>query len=209
VSGSRPGSKQQGAAIPRSAIAVDGRDGSGKSHFAAAFAAVIEAAGRPVAVLRVDDFRRPLAFEGEGADRELSLYYDLYYDFAALDRALATFLGGGADGAIAIVEGVLVLRATLPPETPLIVLEVSPEVARRRILSRDRAKGRTPEEIGHRIERRYFPAQSRYRAAFDPLARADVVVDNDDWTRPVALRRSDARFPPPAVAGLDRLLPPG
>jgi uridine kinase len=194
---------------PRSVIAVDGPDGSGKSHFAGALAAAIASAGPPAVLLHVDDFRVPVAFEGSSAEREAALYYDRYYDFAALDGALSTFLGGAADGAIALVEGVLLLRATLPPETPLIVLEVSPEVARGRILSRDRAKGRTPDEILRRIERRYFPAQARYRAAFDPVARADILVDNDDWIRPRVLRRADGRFPARVVPGLDRLLPPG
>jgi uridine kinase len=195
--------------VSRSVIAIDGPDGSGKSHFAAGLAAAVEAAGGTVVLLRVDDFRVPVAFEGGSADRELSLYYDRYYDFAALDRALSTFLRGAADGAIAIVEGVLVLRATLPPQTPLVVLEVSPAVARQRILARDAAKGRTPQEITRRIERRYLPAQARYRAAFDPIARADVLVDNDDWTHPRVLRRADGRFPPAVATGLARLLPPG
>jgi len=193
----------------RSVIAIDGLDGSGKSYFAVALAAAAEAAGQPAVILRVDDFRLPVGFEGEDVDGELSLYYDRYYDFAALDRTLTAFLDGVADGAIAIVEGVLVLRANLPPDAPLIVLEVSPEVARRRILSRDRTKGRTPEEIARRIERRYFPAQARYRAAFDPVARADILVDNDDWTRPRVVRRADGRFPPRIVPGLARLLSPG
>ena len=193
----------------RSVIAIDGLDGSGKSTFALALAAAVEASGQPTVVLHVDDFRLPVAFEGQSADEEAAVYYDRYYDFAALDGALAAFLEGEEDGAIAVVEGVFVLRASLPAQTPLIVLDVSPREARRRILARDRAKGRTPDEIARRIERRYFPAQARYRTAFDPVARADVLVDNDDWTRPRVLRRADVRFPPQVVRGLDRLLPAG
>jgi len=194
---------------PRSVIAIDGLDGSGKSTFAVALSAAVEAAGQPAVVWHVDDFRRTVDFEGQSAEGEAALYYDRYYDFSTLDGALASFLKGGPDGAIALLEGVLVLRARLPAGTPLIVLEVSPDEARRRILTRDRAKGRTDQEIVRRMERRYFPAQARYRAAFDPVARADVLVDNDDWTRPRVLRRADGRFPPQVVPGLDRLLPVG
>jgi uridine kinase len=194
--------------IARSLIAIDGTDGSGKSHFALALAAAIEAAGRAAPVLHVDDFRVPISFEGEAAEHEAALYYERYYDFAALSAALAAFLDGPPDGAIGVLEGVLVLRADLPAATPLVVLEVSPSVARGRILARDRAKGRTPEEIARRIDRRYFPAQARYRAALDPIARADLLVDNDDWTAPRVLRRVDGRFPAPVVVGLARLLPP-
>jgi uridine kinase len=202
-------------AISRSVIAIDGIDGSGKSRFAAALAATIEGAGSPVTALHVDDFRRPVAFAraqadaGAYADREARLYYDHYYDFAALDVALAELAHGDDDGTIVLLEGVFVLRASLPPGTPLFVLEVSPQVARWRILSRDLAKGRTAEEITRRIERRYFPAQARYRASFDPIARADVWVDNDDWSRPRVLRRVDGRFPPRVVPALDRLLQAG
>jgi uridine kinase len=194
--------------VARSLVAIDGSDGSGKSHFALALAGAIGAAGRPALVLHVDDFRVTTPFEGASAEDEAALYYERYYDFGALAAALATFREGPADGAVAVLEGVLVLRAELPPETPLVVLEVSPAVARERILTRDRAKGRTPEEVARRIERRYWPAQLRYRAAFDPIARADLLVDNDDWTAPRVLRRAAGRLSPPVTAGLDRLLAP-
>ncbi|HVV50923.1 MAG TPA: hypothetical protein VHO06_14750, partial [Polyangia bacterium] len=172
---------------PRSAIAVDGLDGSGKSRFAAALAAALEAGGRSTRLLHVDDFRRPLDFAGLGAAEESALYYDRYFDYGAVGAALAAHLGGPADGALAVVEGVMVLRG-LPAGVPLVVLEVSPEEARRRIAARDEAKGRTPADVAGRIARRYFPAQARYRAAFDPLARADLVVDNEAWARPRVVR---------------------
>ena len=194
---------------PRSAIAVDGLDGSGKSRFATALADALTAAGRLAALLHVDDFRRPLDFAGLAPPEEASLYYDHYFDFPGLANALVTELAGPADGAVVLLEGVMVLRAGLPAGTPLVVLEVSPGEARRRIIARDQAKGRTPAEIAGRIDRRYFPAQARYRADFDPPARADLIVDNEDWTRPRAIRRSDARLPPDLAAVLDRLLVAG
>ena len=192
---------------PLPVIAVDGLDGSGKSRFAAALAEALSAAGLPASLVHVDDFRRPLDFSGLTPEAEAALYYEGYYDFAALDAALAPVLEHG--GALTVLEGVMPLRATLPVGAPLIVLEVSVAEARRRIVARDQAKGRTPEEIAGRIDRRYFPAQARYRAAFDPLGRADLVIDNEDWTRPRVVRRTDARFPPDVAAALDRLLPPG
>jgi uridine kinase len=192
---------------PLPVIAVDGLDGSGKSRFAAALAEALSAAGLPASLVHVDDFRRPLDFSGLTPEAEAALYYEGYYDFAALDAALAPVLEHG--GALTVLEGVMPLRATLPVGAPLIVLEVSVAEARRRIVARDQAKGRTPEEIAGRIDRRYFPAQARYRAAFDPLGRADLVIDNEDWTRPRVVRRTAARFPPEVAAALDRLLPPG
>jgi uridine kinase len=201
--------RQSRPALEATLIAVDGLDGSGKSRFAAALAAALSAAGYPASLVHVDDFRRPLDFSGLAPEAEAALYYERYFDFAALDAALAPALHGAAGGALTVLEGVMPLRATLPAGSPLIVLEVSVPEARRRILARDQAKGRTPEEIAGRIDRRYFPAQARYRAAFDPLGRADLVIDNEDWTRPRVARRNDSRLSPGVAAVLDRLLPPG
>ena len=190
----------------RLVVAVDGLDGSGKSRFAASLAAALSADGQPASLLHVDDFRRPADFSELAPEAESALYYERYFDFAAVGDALSAWVQGPADGAVIIVEGVMLLRAALPSGTPLIVLEVSAAEARRRILARDQAKGRTPEEIAGRIDRRYFPAQARYRAACDPLALADIVIDNEDWAHPRLVRRGERRFAPPIAAALDRVL---
>jgi uridine kinase len=192
---------------PRSAIAVDGLDGSGKSLFAANLAAGLRAGGRPAVVIRVDDFRRALDFAALEPVEESSLYYDQYFDFLAANATLTVELAGPEDGTVIIVEGVMVLRADLPVGTPLILLDVGLDEARRRIVARDQAKGRTPAEIARRIDRRYFPAHLRYCAAFDPHRRADLIVDNEDWANPSALWRRDDRFLPEITSLLDRLLP--
>ena len=176
-------------------------------------------------MLHVDDFRRPARFDATDPGGEAVAYYDRYYDFPALDGCLGAFLSGASgvrvprfDGArgeidgerelrfdaapLAIVEGVFVLRAPAARAAPLVALEVGAEEARRRILERDRAKGRSDDEIARRIDRRYFPAYARYRAAFDPAARADVLIDNGDWANPRVLRRETGRFPPAARAAL-------
>jgi uridine kinase len=193
----------------RSAIAVDGLDGSGKSQLAAHLAAGLQAAGRQALVIHVDDFRRTLDFSGLDPAGESSLYYDHYFNFLDVSAALAAALAGPGDGAIAILEGVMVLRAQLPAGTPLVVLSVSLEEARRRIVARDQAKGRTAAEIARRIDHRYFPAHLRYCAEFDPHRRADLTVDNEDWAHPRALWVRDDRFPPDVTAVLERLLPSG
>jgi uridine kinase len=191
---------------PRLLIAVDGLDGSGKSRFAVSLADAVSADGRPASLLHVDDFRRPTDFSGLAPEAESALYYERYFDFAGVADALSVWATGGTDGAVMILEGVMLLRAALPAGTPLIVLEVSAAEARRRILARDQAKGRTPEEIAGRIDRRYFPAQARYRAACDPLGRANLVIDNEDWAHPRVVRSGGVGFAPEIAAALDRLL---
>ncbi|HVV17681.1 MAG TPA: hypothetical protein VHH90_10785 [Polyangia bacterium] len=182
-------------------VAIDGVDGSGKSRLAAALAEALTAGGRPVTTVHVDDFRRPLDLTDLDPATEANLYYDSYYDFAAAGDALVS----AAQAGTAIFEGVMLLRAGLPPDSWLVVLEVSPAEARRRILARDQAKGRSPEEVSRRIDRRYFPAQARYRAAHDPVGRAHALIDNQDWDRPRLLRRAPD-LPPPLAAALAEIL---
>jgi len=182
-------------------LAIDGLDGSGKSRFASALSDVLNAAGHPTSLVRVDDFRRALDFEGLEPAAETALYYDRYFDFAALAESVS----GRAAGAITIVEGVMPLRASLPAGAWLIVLEVSPEEARRRIQLRDQAKGRSPEEVARRIDRRYFPAHARYRRENDPVGRAHAVIDNEDWRHP-RLVRVAADLAPPLPAALAAVL---
>jgi len=191
---------------PRSAIAVDGLDGSGKSQFATTLVEALRSAGRPATLLHVDDFRRALDFDGLEAAEEASLYYGHCFAFPDAGATLATALAGPPDGSIAVFEGVMVLRAGLPAGTPLVVLNVSPEEARRRIVARDQAKGRTLAEIARRIDHRYFPAHLRYCAAFDPQARADLMIDDEDWTHPRSVWRRHESFAPGVIAVLDGLL---
>jgi len=195
----------------RRIVAVDGLDGSGKSRFAALLADACVADGVSATMLHVDDFRSAIDFAGLDPAAEAALYYDKYFDLAALDARLAAFEAGSAgDAELAIVEGVLTLRVpTVAARAALIVLAVSPEEARRRIIARDRAKGRSDQEIAHRIDRRYFPAHQRYRAEYDPDARAAAVIDNEDWQRPRVVRTVPGGLPAPVerlLAGMSDML---
>ncbi|MBS1118839.1 MAG: putative kinase [Deltaproteobacteria bacterium] len=215
--------------IARTIITVDGIDGSGKSMFARRLLAGLEAGGYRGVAVSVDDFRRVV--EWTTAADEADLYYDGYYDLVAAEAALAQFLAGAPEVAIpsfdvraervtgarhvrlegvsvAVVEGVFPLR--IPPAAAgmVIHLDTSKPEARRRIIARDLEKGRTREEIERRIDRRYFPAQERYRASFAPRDRADVVIDNERPEAPVALKRDLRRLPAALQPILDRLLPP-
>jgi uridine kinase len=221
------------ASSPRALVCVDGIDGSGKSRFTSALAAACAAAGAPSFVFHVDDFRRPLgpiAAGAGGASDEASIYYDRYYDFALLDRCLRAFLDGAAgatiprfdaktetlmgtqelafaDAQLAFLEGVFVLRAPTAAASPVIVLEVTEEEARRRILARDMARGRSRDVVEHRMNHRYFPAQRAYRAAFDPLRRADLVVDNERWDDPRVVRLTHGRLPRAVEKALPGVIP--
>jgi uridine kinase len=59
-------------------------------------------------------------------------------------------------------------------------LEVPFEETARRMAVRDRS----PADPTHPALRRYVEAQRTYFTTRTPWARADVVVDNSDWSRP-------------------------
>lgn len=214
----------------RSLVAIDGLDGSGKSLFARALVSACAAEGEPAVFLfRVDDFRRPLGAVPAGSD-EAAIYYERYYDFALLDDCLRRFLDGATgvsiprfdpdreslDGMrelqfggarLAFLEGVFALRSPTVATGTLVLLEVTEEEARRRILARDTARGRSGAVVEHRMNNRYFPAQRAYRAAFDPLRRADVVIDNERWGAPRVLRQETTRLPGVIGRALGRVIP--
>jgi len=218
----------------RAVVAIDGIDGSGKSTLAGRLLERLRAGGAGAVLLRVDDFRRAIDWSRAGKS-ELDLYYDDYFDLPRLDGCLRDFLDGrgaidvpvydaGAGGpragetrrldlagvAVALVEGVFVQRlpCVAAPPAATIYVQASPHEARRRILDRDVAAGRTSAEAARRIDVRYFPAQGRYQAACDPAGRAAVVVDNEDLRAPRVLRFEATRLPAPVARALAEILNP-
>jgi uridine kinase len=200
-------------------LAVDGIDGSGKSVLAEAVVTALQNAGTRAALLRVDDYRRPVNWKAEGR-AEADVYYADYYDLAQLDEGVRAFLDGAPgisipvfdssrerldgqrwiafDGARAlVVEGVFAQRArTVRERGQSVYLRTSFDEARRRILARDTARGRTVADVSHRIDARYFPAQERYLREHDPVARAAVLVEHERLAAPVLARLDSARIAP-------------
>jgi len=214
---------------PRSVVAVDGIDGSGKSILAQQLRAAAADAGVATVLLGVDDYRRPVVWSQPGRS-EADIYYDDYYDLGFLDRCLRAFLAGDSsiaiphfdsrseriegsrtiafgDATVAIVEGVFALRvAAVATGAALIYLRTSFPEAHRRIVARDTARGRTVENVTHRIGTRYFPSQERYLRDHDPVGRADVVIDNENFASPHIARFDGARLPPALAAVLPAAL---
>lgn len=191
----------------RGLVTIDGIDGSGKSVLARR---LLEALGSSAALLAVDDFRRPVDWHGPGST-ELDVYYQQRYDLGALEGCIARFMAGDDgctfpefDGATEtltgeravdfrgkrwlLVEGVFVARLPSAAGALSVYVDITEDEARRRVLVRDQAKGRTAEEVNRRIDGRYFPAHARYRAERSARDKAAVLIDNGDPARPRLLR---------------------
>lgn len=211
--------------MTRHLLAIDGRDGSGKSHLSRA---LVAAAGDGVALVRVDDFRRPVDWQRSPDPGRA--YYEDYYDFAALDQVLGGFLAGqdraplrvfdpttetlAGDGELAfegvdlvIVEGVMVRRVPRLADAIRVYLRTDEDEARRRILARDMARGRSRADVEARIDTRYFPAQRRYHQEYDPERTASVVVDHQILGAPAVISSALGAAPARVAAVLQAALP--
>ena len=158
-------------ALPHPArVAVDGVDAAGKTTLADELAVLIPDAHR----LGADDFLRPPRERyRRGRDSPEGYYFDSFDH----DRLRAAVVA--APGAVVLVDGIFLLRPELDDLWDFrIFVHVELEEALRRGVARDGA------EREHLYRARYVPGQRLYLDSVQPQLLADVVVDNNDLTRP-------------------------
>ncbi|WP_067441064.1 AAA family ATPase [Nocardioides jensenii] len=192
-------------------VAIDGPDGSGKTHVARALATELTARGLTTAHASVDSFHHPREhrhalgrtpeavwgrhFDYRAMRRELldpwrrgpgATYTPVWHDVDAdtyVDRVSASVPERG----VLVVDGVFLQRPELVDAWDLAVyLDAPPEVTVARMSRRDG----TPDDVGHPDQQRYLRAQEIYRETCDPLGLADLVIDNADWENPALRTRS-------------------
>ncbi len=188
-------------------VAVDGVDGSGKSVFANQLAGVLREQDRPVVRASVDDFHRPRAERYRRGRSSPSGFWLDSFDYHRLQHDLLDPLGPagsrrhrtavhdlGTDqhldlpwviappGVVLVLDGLFLHRDELHGLWELSVfLDVPFDVTAARMAARD---GSNPDPQ-HRSMRRYVDAQRTYFQSCSPAKRADLVIDNTDWDRPV------------------------
>ena len=195
-------------------IAVDGRTAAGKTSLGHELAQRVVDAGRPVMRASLDDFKRPWR-EAHRYDRTSGEgYYRNAFDHHAVRRLLLDPAAPEGDGRVAlcsidpltqvdhssdvlelpadgvlVVDGVFAFRPELDDHWDLrIWVDIDAELSLQRGTARDTDMegGAAPAEALHRD--RYLAAETIYLAEVDPVGRAQVVVDNTDFTRPRLLR---------------------
>jgi uridine kinase len=189
-------------------VAIDGMSCVGKSTLAAALAAIIDGAGRPVVRVLYDDFHYPrevryrrdrLSPEGylldafdagslqrlvlrplaEGSGEIVTASFDLAGDEVASPEP--TPIGAGS---VVLVDGSFLLTPDFDGAWDLAVLLVAePAAILRRALVRDADLG-TPEQVRELYLRRYLGAWALHEERHDPWSRADVVIDLTDPQQP-------------------------
>ncbi|WP_197022221.1 hypothetical protein [Candidatus Blastococcus massiliensis] len=194
-------------------VAIDGVDGAGKTVFADQLAAALPACGRPAVRASVDDFHRSRGVRYRRGRRSSEGFWLDSYDYPALERELLYPLRAGAPvrlrwhdlatdrrvdeprvavppGAVVVIDGLFLHRDELVDHWDFSVwLDVPFAVTAARMAVRDG----TPADPDDPAMARYVGGQRLYFDACGPWDRADVVVDNTDWTSPRFVRRPSDR----------------
>ena len=193
-------------------IAIDGVDAAGKTTLSADLAAVLEGRGEAVVCVSVDGFHNPAATRYARIDEDPAVsYYEDSFDYDALRRHVLEPLRGPSprlitpalfdhtrdasvtaapvpvENAIVLVDGIFMGRHELAGAWDYwIYLRVDAEVARARGVARDQVLyGEATEE---RYRSRFEGGQALYHDAVDPIANADVVIDNTNPDMPEFVR---------------------
>jgi uridine kinase len=162
-------------------VAVDGRDGAGKSWFADDLARVLRDRGLEVARLSIDDFLAPTTVRYARGRRSPEGYWLDSHDLPRFTRAV-TASGAG----VLVADGIFLQRDELVDLWDLrIFLDVPEAVAFTRMARRDsRSEDPTAKE-----NLRYSQGQNLYFTTCDPTTRAHLVIDNTEFGAPLLIRR--------------------
>ncbi|HEY3868930.1 MAG TPA: hypothetical protein VGM10_11295 [Actinocrinis sp.] len=199
-------------------LAVDGIDAAGKTMFADGLADALERLGRKVIRISIDGFRAPREHRYTRGVLSAEGYWLDSYDYAAFDeQVLAPFAPEGTrrfrravhdvatdtppdqpqeqqeqeqeqapDECVLIVDGIFLLRDELLKSWDFsLFLAIRPRTAIARMAQRD---GIPPDPSDARTHR-HIGGQRLYLRSCKPASRATIVIDNEDFDRPVIRRR--------------------
>ena len=191
-------------------VAIDGIDGAGKTSLADELVKPLRSLGRPVIRASIDRFHRNRAERYRRGEESPDGYYRDSFDNDALVNALLSPLGPAgtrryrtavfdyrndkpvtqqvetADGgAVLLFDGVFLLRPELVRWWDFSVyLKTSFGTALERVVARDASMFGSSSATRKRYETRYQPGQRLYFAEAKPEESANVVIINDDLSRP-------------------------
>jgi uridine kinase len=196
-------------------VAVDGRDGAGKTMLADELVQPLQNIGRPVIRASIDGFHNPrLIRYGRGRDSAAGYFLDSY-NYASFRESLLHPLGPAgsrryrtavfdhrtdspvvaplkhaSDDAICIVDGIFLHRAELIEYWDFrIFVEVRVETGLERCAARDGSSADPHADSN----RRYVEGQEIYFSECNPRDLAHVIFVNDDLANPALFWNSAPR----------------
>lgn len=191
-------------------VAIDGVDASGKTMLADALVVPIQNVGKSVIRASIDSFHNPKKIRYmRGADSPEGYYYDSF-NYDALCSALLEPLGqkgnlkyqkakfdfhtdssvfsptcNAEPNTILLFDGIFLLRPELIDYwdfTIFIMTDFSLVIERASV--RDKYLFGSEEKVRKRYSKRYVPGQRIYLQEVQPLNKANIIVDNNDFNNP-------------------------
>lgn len=190
-------------------IGIDGRDGVGKTSLAEELTPLLRSRGDAVARASLDGFHNPRATRYKIGKDSAEGYWLHAFDLASITTELLDpwTTGTGSwrpaihdvrtDAALVceasrvpgqgtlLVDGVFLARPELVGYWDILVLLDAPLAISQARGAARYGPGYDPSAPG---ERKYAEAHAIYRAACDPVARADILIDASDLADPRLLR---------------------
>jgi len=194
-------------------VGIDGIDAAGKTSLANELAEELTNLGHPVLRTSIDGFHNPKEIRRQrGSLSPEGYYYDSFnyvlltthllqplepqgnrrirlsaFDFKTEQKTAAEELTATNDH-ILIFEGVFLFRPELIHYWDVkFFVEINFETSLNRALERDLYLFGSSDEIEKRYNERYIPGQKIYFEAEHPQEKADIVIDNNDFMKPVII----------------------
>jgi uridine kinase len=197
-------------------VAIDGSAAAGKTMLADELAASLRGRGREVIRASIESFLRPRIERYRRGPESARGCYEDSFDYDRLQDELLRPLGEsgsrlyrteiydrGTDllvdseqmeasaAAILLFDGVFLLRPELVDAWEFrVFIAVGSEEIIRRARIRDAEAYGSADDAERRFRARYLPSQRHYRGTVRPAELADVVLENDDPSRPGVFVRS-------------------
>jgi len=197
-------------------VAIDGRDGAGKTTLADELVRPVRSLGREVIRASVDGFHNPREIRYEKGSASSEGFFRDSYNYDALRDLLIDPLGPSgslnyrttafdwrtdspsfsplkhaSENAIVLFDGIFLLRPELIDLWDFkIFTDVTVEIGMARCAARD---GSSPDPMA-KANRRYVEGQKLYFAECNPKSAAHVIVDNNDTERPFLTWNSALRL---------------
>jgi uridine kinase len=201
-------------------VGIDGPSAAGKTTLADELATTLRTkTSRPVIRVMIDQFKRQVDLRTRYRPGSPESYYFEMFDVAAIRDHLLVPLGPGGDrhyrsqimdfngqtpidsgvqvspdDAILIADGGFLQKPALAAHWDLVVyLHIEAAEVLRRGTIRDQAWMDSTEAAAERYRSYYIPGEELYLAEIHPTARADIVIDNQDFDMPrIVISRSDS-----------------
>ena len=191
-------------------VGIDGIDAAGKTFLANEIACYLSGKGHPVIRASIDGFHNPLSVRYiRGSYSPEGYYYDSF-NYGLLKSCLLEPLEPGGQkicrlktfdfktdselpvdeikvtsAHILIFDGVFLFRQEIERYWDVkILVDIKYQTSIKRALKRDLDLFGDKKEILRKYQERYIPGQRIYFESEKPYAKADIVINNDDFNQP-------------------------